>query len=427
MILKKLSTLLITLLLTVSIVGCSSNLGTTTTTIAETSSTTTQSGSSTDSTATSTSSTNTGTASSATSETTTTIVAAEGSMIDTTDLFSNRDLEQTADLTDATTLTLQDNQDINITQEGVYVITGSASNVTVTVNAPEDAKVQLVLDNASITNTDTPAIYVIEADKVFVTTTDSENTLSVTGTFVADGETNLDAVIFSKSDLVMNGLGILNITSATANGISAKDELKFTGGTYNLTTKADSIEANDSILVYDGVFNIDTAKDGLHSENEDDTSLGYIYILNGTFTITAADDAIHGTSLVQIDGGTITVVSCMEGIEGTYIQINDGTITISSNDDGINASNKSSSYDVVIEVNGGNIDVTMASGDTDGFDANGSIYINGGTISVTGNSAFDADVVAQLNGGDVTVNGSKITEIVQTGPGGGGFGGGKRH
>jgi hypothetical protein len=89
---------------------------------------------------------------------------------------------------------------------------------------------------------------------------------------------------------------------------------------------------------------------------------------------------------------------------------------------------------VVIEVNGGDITVVMGSGDTDGFDANGSIYINGGTINVTGNSAFDYDNTAELNGGTVIINGEEVTEIPQSmmgGPGmggqggfGGGFGGG---
>jgi hypothetical protein len=104
------------------------------------------------------------------------------------------------------------------------------------VNAQaDDAKVQLVLDGVSITNTDSPAIYVVSADKCFVTTTDSVSTLTVTGTFAADGDTNIDAVIFSKDDLVLNGTGTLNISS-TGNGITSKDDLTVTGGTYSAST-----------------------------------------------------------------------------------------------------------------------------------------------------------------------------------------------
>jgi len=349
--------------------------------------------------------------------------ASSDTLLDTSDLFSERDLEQEADLTDAYYMTLESGENISITQEGVYVISGTATDVTITVEAADTDKVQIVLDGASITNTTSPAIYVKSADKVFVTT-DGTSTLKVTGTFTADGTTNLDAVIYSKSDLVLNGTGTLNIESS-ANGISAKDDLKVTGGTYNITSTEDAVEANDSIRIYDGTFDITSKKDAFHCENSDDNTLGYVYIHCGTFKINATDDGIQATTVLMIDGGTLDITAA-EGLEATYVQINDGTITIEASDDGINATQKSTAYDVVIEVNGGDITVNMGAGDTDGFDANGNIYINGGTISVTGNSAFDWDGEAQLNGGTVTVNGEEITELTNQMMGGmGGFGGGR--
>ncbi len=342
------------------------------------------------------------------------------------DLFSDRDLEQTADLTGATTLTLTSGNDVTISDEGVYILSGLVTDVTIIVEAPDDAKVQLVLDGVSIINDDSPAIYVKNADKVFVTTTGDSNTLKVTGTFTADGDTNLDAVIFSKSDLVLNGTGSLDVISVSGNGITSKDDLKVTGGTYNITSYLDGLEANDSIVICDGSFTITSDKDALHSENEDDLSLGYIYISGGTLNITAKDDAVHGTSLVQIDGGTINITSCVEGIEGTYIQINNGTINIYATDDGINASQKSSSYSVVIEINGGNITIKMGAGDTDAIDANGDIYVNDGIINITAQtSSFDFDGTGEINGGTVTVNGSVITTMPTQMMGGGGMGGGQ--
>ena len=344
-------------------------------------------------------------------------------LLDTADMFTERDLEQEADLTDATNITLSDGEDVNITSEGVYVISGTASEVSIIVEVADTEKVQIVLDDVNITNTDSPAIYVKSADKVFVTTTDSDNTLKVTGTFTADGTTNTDAVIFSKDDLVLNGKGSLTISS-TANGISCKDDLKITGGTYDITSSEDAIEANDSIRISDGTFKINSSKDAIHSENSDDDTVGFVYISGGSFDIEAGDDGIQATTVLMIDGGTIDITA-VEGMEGTFIQINDGIINVSASDDGINASTKSSAYDVCIEVNGGDITVEMGSGDTDGFDSNGDIIINGGTISVTGNSAFDWDGEAQLNGGTVTFNGEEVTELTnQFGGGMGGFGGG---
>ena len=53
----------------------------------------------------------------------------------------------------------------------------------------------------------------------------------------------------------------------------------------------------------------------------------------------------------------------------------------------------------------------MGAGDTDGVDSNGNIYVNGGTINVTGNSTFDYDGTAEFNGGTIIVNGTQVDTI----------------
>ena len=336
--------------------------------------------------------------------------------------FTDRDLEQTVDLSEATYYTVTNGQDITISSAGVYVLSGEASNMTVYVEAGKDDKVQLVLDGVSVTNESFPVIYIKSADKVFITT-NADNTLSVTGTFVSDGNTNTDGVIFSKSDLTLNGTATLTVSS-TDNGIVGKDDLKITGGTYVITASSKAIEANDSIRIADGVLYLTAGTDGLHAENNEDASKGYIYIGGGSLTITAGDDAIHATTVVQTDGGSIAITAA-EGIEATYIQFNAGTISIQASDDGVNAAYKSSAYTPTVEINGGEITVSMGSGDTDGIDSNGNIIVNGGTVSVTGNSTFDYDGTAQYNGGTILVNGQQVSSIPNQMMGGrGGFGGG---
>ena len=346
------------------------------------------------------------------------------SALDTSDLFSSRDLEQTADLTGAENITVSDGETYTVSKEGVYVVTGSASNAQIVVSAGDEDKVQLVLNSVSITNESTPCIYVQNADKVFVTTTDSENTLTVSGAFTADGDTNTDAVIFSRDDLVINGTGTLNIVSSE-NGISGKDDLKVTGGTINITCTADALEANESILVADGTISIKSDKDGLHAENDEDNTVGYIYIADGTITIEAGDDAIHATTIAQVDGGTIDLTGA-EGIEGTSIQINGGEISIAAADDGINAGQKSNFATPTVEVNGGELTIVMGSGDTDGVDSNGNLYLNGGTLNITAQSPFDYDGTARNNGATLIVNGSETDSITNQMMGGGGMGGGMR-
>ena len=343
------------------------------------------------------------------------------------DWFTDRDLDQTPDLTGATAYTVQDGRDIEITAAGVYVLTGTAQNVTVVVSAGEEDKVQLVLDGLSLTNEDAPCVYVKSADKVFVTTTDSENSLAVTGAFTADGDTNPDAVIFSRDDLVLNGTGTLTVAS-TENGVSSKDDLKVTGGTLVIDCAADALEANDAIAVADGTVTITTEKDGLHAENDEDDAQGAVYIAGGTLTVTAGSDAIQGTSSVQIDGGTLALTAG-EGVEGTYVQINGGTIRISASDDGINAARKSASVSPAVEINGGEITIVMGGGDTDAIDSNGDLTITGGTVDITANSPFDCDGTASRTGGTLIVNGTETEEITsQFGGGmmGGGFRNGQR-
>ena len=351
----------------------------------------------------------------------TTAAAAGGTPVYSSgDLFTDRDLSQTADTDDAVTCTVADGESIRITEAGTYVLTGTASGVTVYVDAADDAKVQLVLQDLHLTNSDFPCIYVRTADKVFITTAE-DSSLAVTGTFRTDGSTNTDSVIFSKTDLVMNGTATLTIQS-TDNGVACKDDLKITGGAYTVSAGSIAFEANDSIRVMDGTFVIRAGTDGFHAENSDDDSKGYIYVGGGTITITCGDDGIHATSVVQIDDGELTLTAA-EGIEGTFVQINGGTVSISASDDGINAARKSSSVETAIEFNGGPVNIAMGAGDTDGVDSNGNLYINGGVISVTGNSTFDYDGTLSFTGGTVYVNGQQTTSIPNQIMGRGGWGG----
>ena len=346
------------------------------------------------------------------------VQSAANGILDTSSLFSERDLTQTADTSSAKQLTVADNQTLTISEEGVYVVSGTASDCTIRVEAADDAKVQIVLDGVSIANQSAPAIYVVSADKVFVTTAQgSDNSLSVTGTFTADGTTNTNAVIYSRDDLTLNGQGSLTISS-TDKGISSKDELVVTGGSYSITSTGTAIDANDSIAIAGGSFTIQAGTDGLHAENSDDLSLGFVYIADGSFTITAGSDGIQGTTVVQLDGGTYSI-SGQEGIEATYVQINGGTIAISASDDGINGTSKSTAYSPTIDITGGEITVDMAQGDTDGLDVNGMLYIKGGTVSVNGQSAFDFDQGVEFTGGTVYVNGEQVTSITNSMMGGG--------
>ncbi len=350
--------------------------------------------------------------------------------------FSERDLSGDHDETGAITIALNGTTaeassdsvkisggSVTITAAGTYVLSGTLLDGTVIVDASKEDKIQLVLDGVNIESSDFAAIYVKQADKVFVTLADeSVNTLANGGSYVQIDENDVDAVIFAKDDITFNGTGTLCISASAGSGIVGKDEVTITGGVYEISAKKHAIRAKDSLAIADGTFKLSASEDGLHAENGDDDTLGNIYIAGGTFEIQVGDDAIHANTLLQIDGGTFSI-SAAEGLEATYIQINGGDLQISASDDGVNAARKSSAYTPTFEMNDGSLTVVMGAGDTDGIDSNGNIIVNGGTINVTGQSTFDCDGTAQYNGGTIIVNGQQVTTIPNQMMGGG-FGGG---
>ena len=241
--------------------------------------------------------------------------------LDTSEMFTDRDFEIGYDESTAQKITLSDgNNKINITTAGTYILSGTTSDGSVTVDVADTDKVQIILNGASITSKTSAALYVKSADKVFVTTLKgTDNTLANGGTFTAIDDNNIDGAVFSKSDITFNGEGTLNIISPAAHGVVGKDDVKFTSGTYNINCASHGVDANDSIRIANAALNITSGKDGLHCENKDDESKGYIYVESGTLEINADDDGIHAHTYLTIGGGTLNITAA-EGLESMTAQ-----------------------------------------------------------------------------------------------------------
>lgn len=197
---------------------------------------------------------------------------------------------------------------VTITDEGSYLIRGTLDDGQIVVNADKKDKTQLILDGANIHSESSAALYILQADKVFVTLL-GENVLSNGGSFQAIDDNNIDGVLFSKEDVTLNGTGGLTINSPAGHGIVSKDELTVTGGNYTLTTANHGIAGKDNVCIDGGSFTVAAGKDGIHSENNDDTSLGFVYIKSGSFSISAEGDGISGGSWVQLEGGTYDILT----------------------------------------------------------------------------------------------------------------------
>ena len=238
------------------------------------------------------------------------------------DMFTERDLAGTYEESGAVYVTLSDDgitgetdgvaingQTVTITAEGTYIFSGTLSEGQIVVDA-DNAKVQIVFDNVDITCASSAAVYVKSAEKVFVTLAEgAQNTLRNTDEYVAIDDNNIDAVIFAKSDLTLNGTGSLTIVSAEGHGIVSKDDLKITGGTYDITAAGHALSGKDSVRIADGTFILTAEKDGIHAENADDEEKGYIYIADGDFTITSDGDGMDASNIVQIKDGTLDITA----------------------------------------------------------------------------------------------------------------------
>lgn len=326
------------------------------------------------------------------------------------DMFTQRDSEAQYDESTAVTIKLDgasatassdsvkiSGSTVTITEEATYIISGQLRDGVLIVNAPDTAKLQLVLGGVDITNKTSAALYILQADKVFVTLAeDTENTLANGGTFAAIDENNIDAALFSKQDLTLNGAGSLTVTSPAGHGIVCKDDLVITGGSYRVNSAYHGLDANDSVRIKDAAFTIDAGKDAIHAENAEDASKGFIYISSGSIQADAEGDGIAA---------------------GAYMQIVDGTIDLLVGGGSENAS-KQQSDSFGGFMGGGRPGMMMRPGDMEnsavtteengtsmkGLKAANSMLISGGNITI--NSADDsvhADVSVIINGGTFTI------------------------
>ena len=368
--------------------------------------------------------------------------------IDITDMFTKRDLAGNYDESEAVKITLSgktaacnssnvqiEDGVVTIKAAGVYVLSGTFTDGTIVVDAGDDDKVQLVLDGVSIMAADYAAIYAKNADKVFVTLAEGAgNSLTVSGDYVQTDDNNVDAVIFAKCDLTLNGTGSLTVKDNTGHGIVSKDDLVVTGGTYTIYSQDHCLNGKDSVRIADGTFNLSCDEDGIHAGNDDQQD-GYVYIEGGDINISVGDDAIHAEGLLIITGGDIDVSKSCEGVEGDKILVTGGDIDVISSDDGFNAAGGSSGSgdnhdgfgggpgmggvdmdadnDAYILITGGTININ-ANGD--GIDSNGCIGITGGSVYVlgpsdNGNGAMDYGICAAITGGEiVAVGGSGMAQ-----------------
>lgn len=140
-----------------------------------------------------------------------------------------------------------------ITESGTYSLTGDIDNVIIDT----EGDVELILDGVNIESANTSAIYVENANLVTIVLVDG--TVNVLSDSIYNGD-EMNGVIYSKSDLVIEGDGTLNITAEYNDAIVSKDSLVVNSGTYNIESNFDAFYGKDSIDINGGIYNIVTGK-----------------------------------------------------------------------------------------------------------------------------------------------------------------------
>lgn len=350
-------------------------------------------------------------------------------VLDTSALFSERDLAGSYDESEAVTITLNgdtadcssdavtvEGSQVVISKEGVYLLSGTLTDGQIVVNAADTDKVQLVLNGVDITSADSAAIYALEADKVFVTLAEgSENTLTNGGSYVAIDDNNIDAVIFAKTDLTLNGSGSLTIQAQAGHGVVSKDDLVITGGSYTVNAASHGITGKDSLSIAGGTFSITSGKDGLHAENAEDAALGSLYVADGTYTIEAQGDAISASGALQVDGGnfqlttgegsasvTMTTAQTMGPGQHGPAPFEETTATTETTVEEDTTSQKGIKADGTISIQGGTFQLDTAD---DGLHAGGDLQITAGEFHLSsGDDAIHSDSAVQIEGGTFDIS-----------------------
>ena len=257
------------------------------------------------------------------------------------------------------------------------------------------------------------------ADIVVTSTSLDELTYELSGT-----TTTGSFKIYSdtKFKLNLNSVSITNDNGAAINIQTGKKCTVNLVGTSSLTDAASytTVSGEDQkgcffsegqiIFKGDGTLNVTgNYKHGICSDD-------YIDIQSGTVNVLkAANDGVHVNDYFLMTNGTLSTTSTTgDGIDGDtgYIQIDGGTINVNI----ATADTKGIKCDSIIIVNGGKVNLTVSAAQGKGFKTKQTMTMNGGTITanmtgavaVVSNdpsycTAIKTDVDFVMTGGDITV------------------------
>lgn len=302
---------------------------------------------------------------------------------------------------------------LTISKEGTYVLSGSIDEGRIVINVTDQEKVQLVLDGFSIKCTTHSPLFIKSADKVFITLQeDTQNTITdgTSYTELADDESNIDAAIFSRADMTINGSGTLTVNGNMKHGIVSKDDLVITGGTISVTANGTGLCGKDCVKIASGNITINSEGDGIKSDNTEDSTKGYVYICDGKINITSQTDGIQAETLLTIENGEITLNTGGGSENSSKTSAGEDNpkwgrwgqetaATTANEDDTLSAKGLKAGGDITIS----NATITADTSD-DSIHSNSNVTIESGSFNIkSGDDGIHADTATLINGGNILI------------------------
>lgn len=301
--------------------------------------------------------------------------------------FSDGDQNSDFDDDDIRTGTLSDSV-LKISAAGSYILRGN--DITqILVEAGDSDKVQIVLDGATIANKNGPAIYIRSADKVFITAKEgTENIISDGEEYsFTDGESSVDAAIFSRADLTVNGKGALDVSGNAKHAVVSKDDLVVYSLKLSVKAKNAGLSGKDCVKIGKASVTVTAGSDAIRSDNTESEDHGYVFLSDSDLALHAGNDGIQAETVIKSENAALTIESgggsadklsssteSYKGLKaGSDIVIESGSYAVNSKDDCIHSNH-------TISIKNGTFE--LSSGD-DGIHADSDLSVSGGNIKIT--------------------------------------------
>jgi hypothetical protein len=232
----------------------------------------------------------------------------------------------------------------------------------------------LLIDGLSLANQNGPAINIQSSNKGSVFLADGTSNFLSDGTtyeaapYANGKEEDQKAAFFSEGKLYFSGAGRLTILGKGINkhALCSDDLIQFDSGVLSVTSAGnDGVRGKDGVVIY-----------------------------GGTMAISSSGDAIDGgEGAVMISAGSITINNTAVGSRGI-------------------------TCDSIMQVSGGNIEITMGGNQSKAIKSGQDLYLDGGTVTIktTGGvvlepsgSGYDPSYCTAIKSdGDIYVDGSTI-------------------